>query len=879
MMNGIDLLNEFRERRSEAAFSELVRLYTNLVLSVAIRRLGNQSLAQEVAQAVFIRLAKSAPQLGSDAELAAWLHRTAVHVSIDLWRSEARRRAREEQAAAMQLNLNEPSSEIAPALDEALNELSDADRQAILLRFFKDKPMRDLGTALGISEDAAKMRVSRAIERLRHQLGARGVTCTAAVLGAFLAERAVEAAPSEIATAIASFSYPLAEGAGTAAAGTTSSMASALVTKLVGGIVAVTLVGLTTWVVVHRQQGDNPTALASAAGRRSGTAGAPRLPSASRQNSSGSVATTEPDPVKLLQGVARARQRIGSGLMEFEVETFPSSPPQTNYLRMTALFEGTKRRFEQFGREYSYTYDPDPARAQEITAKADAFGSDREGAVRAGLLGEFESHHVLVDDGSSLMDYWETDGKPSGTIVSDRNKGSSSFVFDPRCLGLAPFLGPWDTLETSLRIDSTNRAELLGQEPVDGVSCWHLRVPFSQRLEFWLEAAQPTRVRKVQNGATVVLSKYDETARGNPIPKEVLTTESHNGTPAFGSRFVQVASQYNITPDPATFTLAGLGMKVGTSVIDSRIMRQIGYWTGTGLSEGLPPKKKPIADEQPNLEELLMILDTDPASPAALDAATWILLNTPDGPAVEKAAAVIRRDHVRSPELLSLCQQMERVRHSSAGELLQAVLKENPSPEIQAMACFTLATLRKDACQNGADKPLAVESEKLFERVINDFSQVGSTGRNLAQKAKPELSELRRLTIGKPAPDFEGTDLQGQPFKLSAQRGKVVMVVFWSASTVDGPEEHRQILSAFAGQPVVWVGINCDNDRARAIASIEKHHLTWPVIWDDQMGPISTDWNVHSWTTVFVLDRSGIIRSREARGPALAQALRTLLAE
>src|SRR5260370_2483649 len=93
-MNGTDLLADFRANRSEGAFTELVRRYTSLVYSVAKRRLSNVSLAQEGTQTVFIRLAKAAPKLRGDAEFAAWLHRTTVHVSIDLWRSQFRRRVR-----------------------------------------------------------------------------------------------------------------------------------------------------------------------------------------------------------------------------------------------------------------------------------------------------------------------------------------------------------------------------------------------------------------------------------------------------------------------------------------------------------------------------------------------------------------------------------------------------------------------------------------------------------------------------------------------------------------------------------------------------------------------------------------------------------------
>src|SRR5437867_11769740 len=218
-MNGTELLADFRKTRSEDAFSELVRRYTNLVYSVARRRLSNDSQAQEVAQIVFIRLAKAAPDIGGDAELVAWLHRTTVHASIDLWRAEVRRRAREEHAAAMEPDRTEdtPWNEIAPDLDEALNKLNDVERQAVLLRFFEKKSMRDLGHAFGISEDAAKMRVSRALDRLRTQFSARGVTCSALALSGLLAERSVEAAPSQLILVLAGLPIPVAAGLGSGA--------------------------------------------------------------------------------------------------------------------------------------------------------------------------------------------------------------------------------------------------------------------------------------------------------------------------------------------------------------------------------------------------------------------------------------------------------------------------------------------------------------------------------------------------------------------------------------------------------------------------------------------------------------------------------------
>src|SRR5687767_8424691 len=122
-MNGTELLKQFREQRSEQAFAELVRRYTDLVFSVAKRRLNNAALAEEAAQSVFLRLANTAPNLPSDEALLGWLHRTSVHVAVDIWRAETRRQAREEKAAAMQRTESHENSELAAEVDEALDEL------------------------------------------------------------------------------------------------------------------------------------------------------------------------------------------------------------------------------------------------------------------------------------------------------------------------------------------------------------------------------------------------------------------------------------------------------------------------------------------------------------------------------------------------------------------------------------------------------------------------------------------------------------------------------------------------------------------------------------------------------------------------------------
>jgi RNA polymerase sigma factor (sigma-70 family) len=195
-MSGTELLAEYRARGSQEAFAELLKKYANLVYSVARRRLNNDALVADVAQMVFTRLARAVPPLKEEGHLVGWLHRTTVHVSIDVLRAESRRKTREENFALMENGTQSESwNDLAPQIDEALDRLPDEDRRAILLRFFEKKPLREVGQALGVSEDAAKMRVSRAVGKLRQEVIARGVGCSALGLSALLLENAVSAAP------------------------------------------------------------------------------------------------------------------------------------------------------------------------------------------------------------------------------------------------------------------------------------------------------------------------------------------------------------------------------------------------------------------------------------------------------------------------------------------------------------------------------------------------------------------------------------------------------------------------------------------------------------------------------------------------------------
>jgi len=201
-LDDISLLREYIDHDSEDAFKALVVRHVNKVYSIALRHARNPHQAEEITQAVFVILARQARQLGSRVILSGWLCRTARLTAVTFLRSETRR-ARREQEAYMQNPLVETGSDvwpqIAPLLDAAMAGLNEADYHAVVLRFFDGKSMREVGAALGASEDAAKMRVNRAVEKLRRFFARRGIVVPVAVLTAAISASSVQSAPAALA--------------------------------------------------------------------------------------------------------------------------------------------------------------------------------------------------------------------------------------------------------------------------------------------------------------------------------------------------------------------------------------------------------------------------------------------------------------------------------------------------------------------------------------------------------------------------------------------------------------------------------------------------------------------------------------------------------
>ena len=193
------LLRQYVEDRSEAAFTEFVDRHINVVYFAALRRVGgDRHLAHDVAQSVFADLARKAPTLVDRPVLVGWLYTSTRFAAAQAVRTEQRRRIHEQEAQTMhELNSTPEANwnQLRPVLDDAMDELNDQEREVVLLRFFEQLPLAEVGGRFAISTDAARMRVDRALEKLRGLLARRGIASTSTALAAVVATQTGLAVP------------------------------------------------------------------------------------------------------------------------------------------------------------------------------------------------------------------------------------------------------------------------------------------------------------------------------------------------------------------------------------------------------------------------------------------------------------------------------------------------------------------------------------------------------------------------------------------------------------------------------------------------------------------------------------------------------------
>jgi RNA polymerase sigma factor (sigma-70 family) len=254
----IDLLREFSAGNSEEAFATLVRRHINLVYSVARRRLNNPHAAEEVTQAVFIILAAKAGSLRPGTILSGWLYQAAQFTSANFERAAARRQAREQEACMQFVQESEgesPWRQLSPLLEEAMTRLGRNERDAVVLRFFENRSIREVAAALGLQEAAAQKRVNRATEKLRKFFMHRGVPISTAALLGCISANVIRAAPAELASKIAA----LAAMKGALAGASTLALVKPTLklmawTKLKTGVIGLVVAAgvATPWLIQHQ---------------------------------------------------------------------------------------------------------------------------------------------------------------------------------------------------------------------------------------------------------------------------------------------------------------------------------------------------------------------------------------------------------------------------------------------------------------------------------------------------------------------------------------------------------------------------------------------------------------------------------------------------
>jgi len=258
MMSDGELLRRYTETSAEEAFGELVQRHVNLVYSTALRQVNSDvHLAQDVSQSVFAELARQASGLSKRNSLAGWLYTATVFIAAKAVRNECRRRAREQEAHTM-CEPPDPTRELdwqrlRPLLDEIMRELKEADREAVLLRFFENRPHSEIGARLGVSENTARMRVERALDKLRAQLFRRGWVTTTATLSAVISAHAVQVAPVGLAAALISSSLATAAAGTGISASLVNFMATTTKLKIALAALAIAAVG-TLFLLQHADQ-------------------------------------------------------------------------------------------------------------------------------------------------------------------------------------------------------------------------------------------------------------------------------------------------------------------------------------------------------------------------------------------------------------------------------------------------------------------------------------------------------------------------------------------------------------------------------------------------------------------------------------------------
>lgn len=288
-------------------------------------------------------------------------------------------------------------------------------------------------------------------------------------------------------------------------------------------------------------------------------------------------------------------------------------------------------------------------------------------------------------------------------------------------------------------------------------------------------------------------------------------------------------------------------------------------------AEDLMPKE---SDFLPRVYKLIANGATDETAADALAFAVFGLSTKDTGIYDSLAKNFVKTDKIRR-----FLQMAMNNAPDAAKPVLEKVLAQNPSKEMQGLACYALASM---AFEKQGVEP-AKEAETLFARVEKEFATVqAGRGSTLGEMAKGSLFELRNLQVGMKAPVAESKDLKGAKSSLKDYAGKVVVLDIWA--TWCGPcramiPHEREMVEKFKGKPFALISVSADDDKKELEEFIAKEPMPWVHWWDGADAAILKQWNIRFFPTLYVIDAKGVIRYKHIRGDDLEKAVEKLLAE
>jgi thiol-disulfide isomerase/thioredoxin len=299
-------------------------------------------------------------------------------------------------------------------------------------------------------------------------------------------------------------------------------------------------------------------------------------------------------------------------------------------------------------------------------------------------------------------------------------------------------------------------------------------------------------------------------------------------------------------------------------------------------------------------DRFLALAEKDPTSPGAINALLWVLKQTEVDPASAGATALLAarrralemlgRDHLSRPDLGDVCRSLALAAEPEGDKLLQAIGEKHKQPGARGLAALALGlSLSNQASRLQSTAPdrsrsLTRQAEGWLQQVVDKYDAVPMGSSTLGAIARKRLHEVRHLSIGSTAQEISGEDLDGKTLRLSAYRGKVVVLDFWANWCGYCRMEYdfqRGLVERLRDRPFALLGINCDEDREVVKRVVQRQRLNWRS-WFDGGGAgrrIQQRWQIEAFPTVYVLDHKGVIRHKGVRGPKLEEAVMTLLAE